>query len=65
MLTRNHYTFGSFEFLSILFGLQNATNTFQRFIDEVVCDLDFVYAYINDFIIATSTYCILFIWPNL
>ena len=36
--------FGLFEFLRMPFGLRNAAQTFQRFIDEVPRGLDFVYA---------------------
>ena len=37
--------FGNFEFFFMLFGLRNAASTFQRFIDEVVRGLNFVFAY--------------------
>ena len=37
------------------FGLRNAAQTFQRFIDEVLRDLHFSYAYIDDVLIASST----------
>ena len=47
--------FGLFEFLCMPFGLRNATQTFQRFIDEVLRGLDFVYAYIDDLLIASSS----------
>ncbi|CAH2099527.1 unnamed protein product [Euphydryas editha] len=33
------------------FGLRNAGQTFQRFIDEVTRGLDFCYAYLDDFLI--------------
>ncbi|BHF70461.1 hypothetical protein SprV_0301351200 [Sparganum proliferum] len=36
------------------FGLKNATQTFQRFIDQVLQGLDFVYAYIDDLLVASS-----------
>ena len=36
-------------------GLRNAAQTFQRFIDEVLRGLDFVYAYIDDVLIASSS----------
>ena len=36
------------------FGLRNAAQTFQRFINEVLRDLDFCYAYIDD-VLVTST----------
>ena len=35
-------------------GLRNAVQTFQRFIDDVLRDLDFCYAYIDD-VLVTST----------
>ncbi len=37
------------------FGLRNAAQTFQRFIDEVLRGLDFTYAYIDDILIASSS----------
>ena len=37
------------------FGLRNAAQTFQRFIDEVLRGLSFCYAYIDDVLIASST----------
>ena len=37
------------------FGLQNAPSTFQRFIDKVVRDLDFVYNYIDDILVASAS----------
>ncbi|CAH8858720.1 unnamed protein product, partial [Trichobilharzia szidati] len=45
--------FGLFEFLRMPFGLRNAAQTFQRFIDEVFRGLDFVYAYLDDCLIAS------------
>ena len=47
--------FGFFEFLRIPFGLHNAAQTFQCFIDEVLRGLDFVYTYIDDLLIASSS----------
>ena len=47
--------FGLFKFLRMPFGLRNAAQTFQRFIDEVLRGLDFVYAYIDDLLIASSS----------
>ena len=47
--------FGLFEFLRMPFGLRNAAQTFQRFIDEVLRGLDFVYAYIDDLLIASDS----------
>jgi len=40
--------FGLFEFPYMSFGLRNAAQTFQRFIDEVLRGLDFCFAYIDD-----------------
>ncbi|BHF77218.1 hypothetical protein SprV_0502032200 [Sparganum proliferum] len=45
---------GLFEFTRMPFGLRNATQTFQRFIDQVLRGLDFVYAYIDDLLVASS-----------
>ena len=42
-----------FEFLRMPFGLRNAAQTFQRFIDQVLHGLDFVYTYIDDLLIAS------------
>ena len=47
--------FGLYEFLRMPFGLRNAAQTFQRFIDQVVRGLPFCYAYIDDLLIASST----------
>ena len=46
--------FGLFEYLRMPFGLRNAAQSFQRFIDQVFRGLDFVYAYIDDVLIASS-----------
>ncbi|CAL1680862.1 unnamed protein product [Lasius platythorax] len=45
--------FGLFEFPVMTFGLRNAAQTFQRFIDEVVRGLDCCYAYLDDIIVAS------------
>lgn len=47
--------FGLFGLLKMLFGLKNAANTFQRFMDEVTRGLDFVFAYIDDVLIASTS----------
>ena len=47
--------FGLFEFLRMPFGLKNAAQSFQRFIDEVLRGLHFSYAYIDDVLIASNT----------
>ena len=47
--------FGLFEFLRMPFGLRNAAQSFQRFIDEVLRGLDFCFGYIDDLLIASAT----------
>ena len=46
--------FGLFEFLCMPFGLRNAAQTFQRFIDQVLHGLHFTFAYIDDVLIASK-----------
>ena len=45
--------FGSFEFLVMPFGLKNASQTFQRFINQVLREFDFCSAYIDDILVAS------------
>jgi hypothetical protein len=47
--------FGLFEFPFMTFGLRNAGQTFQRFMDEVVRGLDFCYPYIDDILVFSSS----------
>ena len=47
--------FGASEFLTMPFGLRNAASTSQCFMDEVVHDLDFVYSYLDDILIASAS----------
>ena len=47
--------FGLFEYVRMPFGLRNAAQTFQRFIDQVLKDLHFCYAYTDDILIASSS----------
>ena len=47
--------FGLFEFSFMTFGLRNAAQTFQRLIHEVVRGLDFIFPYIDDLFIASSS----------
>uniref|UniRef100_A0A1X7T8A0 Reverse transcriptase domain-containing protein n=1 Tax=Amphimedon queenslandica TaxID=400682 RepID=A0A1X7T8A0_AMPQE len=47
--------FGLFEFVRMLLGLRNAAQSFQRFIDQVLQDLPYSYAYIDDVLIASNT----------
>ena len=46
--------FGLFEFNVLLFGQQNSSQAFQKFIDKVLHGLPFVFAYIDDILIASS-----------
>ena len=48
--------FGLFEFLRMPFGLKNAAQTFQRFIDQILRGFHFCYAYIDDVLVASSSY---------
>lgn len=43
--------FGMYEFPFMTFGLRNAGQTFQRFVDEMMRGLDFVYCYLDDFLV--------------
>lgn len=47
--------FGLYEFLYMTFGLRNAAQTFQRYIDGVLRGLDFTFAYIDDILVASET----------
>ena len=47
--------FGLFEFLFMPFGLKTVPQTFQRFIDCVIQGLDFVFVYMDDLLIASSS----------
>ena len=45
--------FGLFEFVRMPFGLRNAAQTFQRFIDQVLRGLPFSFAYLDDILVAS------------
>ncbi len=47
--------FGLFEFLRMPFGLRNAAQTFQRFVDNVLRGLPFTFVYIDDILVASSS----------
>ncbi len=47
--------FGLFEYPVMPFGLKNAGQSFQRFIDEVCADLDYVFVYLDDILIASKS----------
>jgi cytoskeleton-associated protein 5 len=43
--------FGLFEFPFMSFVLRNAAQNFQRFIDDILKDLDFCFAYLDDILV--------------
>ena len=45
--------FDLFNFTQTPFGLRNSGQTFQRFIDHVTSGLDFVFAYLDDFLVTS------------
>lgn len=47
--------FGLYEFTRMPFGLRNAAQTFQRFMNQVCADLDFAYVYIDDILVASDS----------
>ena len=47
--------FGLFEFVRMPFGLRNAAQTFQRFMDQVLRGLSFAYAYVDDVLVSSIT----------
>ena len=47
--------FGLFEFVRMPFGLCNASQAFQRLMDDVCRDIEGVYVYIDDLLVATKT----------
>ncbi|XP_061566754.1 uncharacterized protein LOC133420887 [Cololabis saira] len=47
--------FGLFEFLRMPFGLKGAAQTFQRLMDSVLRDLTFVFIYLDDILVASSS----------
>jgi cleavage and polyadenylation specificity factor subunit 1 len=47
--------FGLFEFPFMSFGLRNAAQTFQRFIDDILRGLEFCFAYLDDILIFSRT----------
>lgn len=46
--------FGLFEAVNTMFGFGNAAQTCQRFVDEITHGSDYVYAYINDLLVASE-----------
>ena len=48
--------FGLFEYIKMPFGLRSSAQTFQRIIDNITRDLDFVFVYLDDILIASMFY---------
>lgn len=46
--------FGLFEYLRMPFGLKNAPQTYQRFMDTIFQDFDFVIRYLDDILIFST-----------
>ena len=47
--------FGLFEFVRMPFGLRNAAQSFQRFMDQVLRGLDFCYIYLDDLLVTSES----------
>jgi hypothetical protein len=47
--------FGLFEFPFKSFGLRNAAQTFQRFMDEILRRFDFCFSYIDDILVYSQS----------
>ena len=45
--------FGLWEFLRIPFGLKNAGQTFQRFMDDILAGIPHVFIYLDDVLVAS------------
>lgn len=45
---------GLYEYSFMCFGLSNAAQTFQRFMDEVLRDIDCCYSYLDDILVASE-----------
>lgn len=46
--------FGLYEFPVMCFGLRNAAQTFQRLVNSILAGLDFVFAYVDDVLVASA-----------
>lgn len=47
--------FGLFEFLRMPFGLKNDAQTFQRLMDSVLRDMPFLFVYLDDILVASTS----------
>lgn len=48
-------SFGLFEFMQMPFSLKNATQTFQRLIDSVLQGLDFLFVYLDNILVSSTS----------
>ena len=48
--------FGLYEFLQMPFGLKNAAQAFQRMMDGVLREIDFVFVYLDDILAVSYTH---------
>ena len=48
-------TAGLYEFLRMSFGLRNAGQSFQRFMDEVLLGIPHIFVYLDDILVASET----------
>ncbi|OXU17124.1 hypothetical protein TSAR_004682 [Trichomalopsis sarcophagae] len=49
----NHHPLRLYEFSVMTFGFRNTSQTFQRYINTALRDLDFVFVYVDDILIAS------------
>ncbi|KAL7292640.1 hypothetical protein TKK_0013767 [Trichogramma kaykai] len=47
--------FGLSEYTVMTFGLHNATQTFQRYVDSALRDLDFIFVYLDDILVSSTS----------
>ena len=47
--------FGLYEFCRMPFRLHNAAQTFQRFIDTVLCGFDFIFDFVDDILVSSAS----------
>ena len=47
--------FGSFQYLRMPYGLRNAAQSFQRTMDATLHDLDNVFVYLDDILVASKS----------
>ena len=48
-------SFGLFEFLRMPFGLKNAAQAFQRLMDGILANIDYVFVYLDEILVASET----------